>query len=103
MSIHLAGRLVRATADPTRDGLLLRINLHDWNEAKVRERELVNLTVGGIDHAYRVRSVLRCPGGEPEAWVWLVESRADPPEFPFDEVEQVPRKGVRVRTYRSRW
>jgi hypothetical protein len=31
-------------------------------------------SVDGIDHAYRVRSVLRCPGGEPEAWVWLVES-----------------------------
>jgi hypothetical protein len=37
MSIHLAGRLIRATADPTRDGLLLRVNLHDWDEPKTRE------------------------------------------------------------------
>src|SRR5689334_7705499 len=44
-------------------------------------RELITLTLGGIDHAYRVRSVLRCP----EARVWLVESQAEPPAFPFDE------------------
>jgi hypothetical protein len=89
MSIHLAGRLIRATATPTRDGMLLRVNLHDWDESKTRERELVNLTIDGIDQGYRVRSVLRCPGGEPEAWVWLVESQAELAEFPFDEPEPV--------------
>jgi hypothetical protein len=81
----------------------LRVNLHDWDELKTRERELISLAVGGVDRAYRVRSVLRCPGGEPEEWVWLVESQAAPPDFLFDEAEPVPRKVVRVRTYRSRW
>jgi hypothetical protein len=70
--------------------MLLRVNLHDWDESRTRERELVCLTVSGVDHAYRVRFVLRCPGGEPEAWVWLVESQAAPPEFPFDESEPGP-------------
>jgi hypothetical protein len=52
MTIHLAGRLIRATASPTRDGMLLRVNLHDWDESRTRERDLVNLSVGGEDHAY---------------------------------------------------
>jgi hypothetical protein len=82
-----------------------QVNLHNWDESKRRERVFVTLTVGGIDHACRVRSVLRCPGGEPGGWVWLVESEAVPPEFPFDEREPVttPKEGVRVRTYRGRW
>jgi hypothetical protein len=103
MSIHLAGRLIRATASPTREGMLLRVNLNDWDKSRTRERELVCLTVGGEDHAYRVRSVLRCPGGEPEAWVWLVESQTVSPEFPFDEAEPVKTPtGSKVRMYRCR-
>jgi hypothetical protein len=33
MPFHFAGRLIRATASPTRDGTLLRVDLHDWDES----------------------------------------------------------------------
>jgi hypothetical protein len=55
--------------------------------ARGLESAIKRLTIGGEDHSDRVRSVLRCPGCEPEAWVWLVESESAPPEFPFDEAE----------------
>src|SRR5262249_35010377 len=75
-----------APSDPTRGGPLPpRVNQHDWEEVKVWECDLVTVIAGGIDVGCRVQSVLLWAGGEPEAWMWLVESQTEPSEFPFDE------------------
>ena len=98
--IHLNGRLVRATLSPGRDGVLFRIDLHDWDWSRVRVRDEICLNLNGEDQHFRVRSVTCCPGGEPEAWVWIYRiERPVEEDFPS---ERGPR-GVYVKRKRSGW
>ena len=79
-----------------RDGFLLRVELHDWDNCRVGAGSAIRLD----EEHYRVRSVTCCPGGEPEAWVWL--HRIERPvenDFPYDH--PLPTTGVVVG--RQRW
>jgi hypothetical protein len=95
MSILLDGRLVRASVQHARGGVLLRVDLNDWDAAGPGGRLV--LTVEGVPSSHAVRSITRCPGGEPEAWVWLE---------PGEEIPASDRSvgnGARVIGSRSRW
>jgi hypothetical protein len=95
MSILIDGLLVRASVHPARCGLLLKVELHDWHAARAGGR--IVLTLNGVPSSHPVRSVTRCPGGEPEAWVWLGPGE----EIPASEREVG--SGARRIGGRSRW
>ena len=71
MSVLLNRRIVRAVARDVGESAYLRVMLDDWDWLKITAGIEVPMVTNGQEGTYRVTQAIRCPGGEPEAWVWL--------------------------------
>jgi hypothetical protein len=69
--VVLAGRYVRGELHPSHGGELLTCELSDWDGAGLEAGAVVLLESPQPIRRRVVRSVIRFPGGEPVAWVWL--------------------------------
>lgn len=64
-------RYIRGYVGRAGNDLFLKLVLEDWDRLYVRKDERLALISDEHDGTYRVMQAIRCPGGEPEAWVIL--------------------------------
>ena len=69
--VTLGGRMVRGKVEQTGRGDMLVCDLTDWDGLGLVVGEHVLLLSPDASGGRVVRHIIRCPGGEPVAWVWL--------------------------------
>ena len=84
--ILLNRKFVRGFVSNTDDGVFLRLVLEDWNWYSFGKNVRIELQTEQTSGFYRVISSIRCPGGEPEAWIWLCKMGELPTDHPLIEV-----------------
>ncbi len=67
-TLQVAGRNLLCSAESTKNGLLIKADLHEWDYLGIGKGS----TVQAGNKIMKVFGLIRNPAGEPEVWAWLV-------------------------------